>query len=216
MENKKVIINVGRQLGAGGVEIAKMLAYTFHASFYDKELLSLAAQESGFSPRFFEENDEQRGFLRALFHLHTSHLSDNSFYPSDFTQERLFEFQCAAIRKAADAGSCVFVGRCADYVLRDRHDIVNIFITANYSDRLLRICERRECDEETAKKLINKIENQRSSYYNYYTGKKWGYADSYDLCVNSSRLGLEGTAAYIEQFVNRWYGIERYNDTVEE
>ena len=142
MENKKVIINVGRQLGAGGVEIAKMLAYTFHASFYDKELLSLAAQESGFSPHFFEENDEQRGFLRSLFHLHTAHLSDNSFYPSDFTQERLFEFQCAAIRKAADAGSCVFVGRCADYVLRDRHDTVNIFITANLEDRLKRICDR--------------------------------------------------------------------------
>ncbi len=209
MENKKIIINVGRQLGAGGGEIARTLANAFGATLYDREILNLAAQESGFSPRFFEEADEQRGFLRSLFHIHTSHLPDNSFYPSDFTQERLFEFQCAAIRKAADVGSCVFVGRCADYVLRDRDDIVNIFITANDEDRLKRIRERRNCDDEVAAKLISKIENKRSSYYNYYTSRKWGFADNYDLCINSSLLGIQQTAVYIEQFVNQWYGMKK-------
>ena len=207
MENKKVIINVGRQLGAGGVEIAKMLAYTFHASFYDKELLSLAAQESGFSPRFFEENDEQRGFLRALFHLHTSHLSDNSFYPSDFTQERLFEFQCAAIRKAADAGSCVFVGRCADYVLRDFPRVVNIFVTASMEARAKLFMQEKNVGYEEAVKRIQYIENRRASYYNYYTGKKWGHAASYDLCIDSSLLGADQTARLIAEFIHKRFEI---------
>ena len=92
---------------------------------------------------------------------------------------------------AADEGPCVFVGRCADYVLRDYDNRVDVFITANLADRIARVCSRLGCDEETARKKIASGENERSTYYNYYTGKEWGHSASYDLCVNSSLLGLE-------------------------
>lgn len=180
-----------------------MLADEFGAKFYDKELLNLAAKESGFSEKFFEENDEQKGFLRSLFHLHAPHISDNNFYRSNFSQESLFLFQSEAIQKAADEGSCVFVGRCADYVLRDRENTVNVFITADFEQRLEMVCQRHQCNQATARKIISKKEEQRASYYNYYTGKKWGHSESYDLCVNSSILGLEETARFIKTFIEK-------------
>ena len=181
MQHKNIIINVGRQLGAGGHSIAKLLADEFNCKLYDKEILNLAAKESGFSERFFEQNDEQKGFLKSLFHLHAPHVGDNNFYNSRFSQESLFQFQSDAIVKAADEGSCIFIGRCADYVLRDRDNVVNIFITANLEDRLKAVMERDECDEYTAMKILKTKESARASYYNYYTGKKWGVAGRREL-----------------------------------
>ena len=132
MENKdKLIINIGRQVGSGGRIIAKLLADEFECQFYDKEILNLAAKESGFSEKFFEQNDEQRGFIQTLFSMHAPLISDNNFYNNKFSQDGLFQFQSEAITKAADEGSCVFVGRAADYVLRTYPNVVNIFITAN-------------------------------------------------------------------------------------
>ena len=201
MQHKNIIINVGRQLGAGGHAIAKLLAEEFNCKLYDKEILNLAAKESGFSERFFEQNDEQKGFLKSLFHLHAPHVGDNNFYNSRFSQESLFQFQSDAIVKAADEGSCIFIGRCADYVLRDRDNVVNIFITANIEDRLKAVMERDECDVYTAMKILKTKESARASYYNYYTGKKWGVAESYDLCINSSILGYEETEKIIAAFI---------------
>lgn len=207
MENKKIIINVGRQLGSGGHDIAKMLAKDFGCTFYDKELLNLAAQESGFSKKFFEQNDEHRGFLKSLFHIHVPFASDTSFYNNKFSQESLFQFQSDAIKKAADAGSCVFVGRCADYVLRDYENVVSVFITSDMKDRTMRVSRRHLCDEETAERIIENQESDRSSYYNYYTGKKWGHSASYDLCINSSILGIEMTEAFIKAFIKKRFGM---------
>ena len=112
MNKDNIIITVGRQLGSGGCTIARMLADDFGCQFYDRELLNLAAKESGFSEEIFEQNDEQKGFLKSLFHLHAPHVSDTNFYNSRFSQESLFLFQSEAIRKAAEKGNCVFVGRC--------------------------------------------------------------------------------------------------------
>ena len=111
----KIIINVGRQIGSGGHIIAEKLAEDFGCKCYDRELLNLAAKESGFSEKFFEQNDEQKGFFKSHFHTHLPFLSDNNFYHNDFSQEGLYKFQSDAIRKAADEGNCVFVGRTADY-----------------------------------------------------------------------------------------------------
>lgn len=196
-----LIINVGRQLGSGGCDIAKMLADDFGCKFYDRELLNLAAKESGFSEEIFEQNDEQKGFLKSLFHLHAPHVSDTNFYNSRFSQESLFLFQSEAIRKAADEGRCVFVGRCADYVLRDRDDVVNIFITARLEERIKVVCEREGCDADSARRIISEKEKQRASYYNYYTGKRWGHAESYDLCVDTSLLGMERTRQLLRQYI---------------
>ncbi|MBQ6423169.1 MAG: cytidylate kinase-like family protein [Prevotella sp.] len=199
----KIIINIGRQLGSGGREVARRLAETFGCKFYDKELLNLAARESGFSEKFFEQNDEHKGFLRTLFHVHVPHLSDNSFYSNNFSEESLFKFQSDAIRKAADEDNCVFVGRCADYVLRDHAEATNVFITASMEWRIAQVSKRHECDEQTARKIIHNAESQRASYYNYYTGKRWGDAASYDLCIDTSILGIDDTHQLIADFIRK-------------
>ena len=208
MEYKKIIINVGRQLGSGGHDIAKMLATDFGCKFYDKELLNLAAKESGFSKRFFEQSDEHKGFFKSLLNFHIPCITDACFYKNDISQESLFQFQSDAIKKAADESSCVFVGRCADYVLREYPNTVSVFITANMDERIERVRRRYLCDAETAAKIIENQESDRSSYYNYYTGKRWGHSSSYDLCINSSILGLDMTEAFIRAFIRKRFNIE--------
>ena len=202
MDSKKIIINIGRQLGSGGLIIAKMLAERLECKFYDKEILNLAAKESGFCEKFFEQNDENKGFLHTLFHLRTPYIGsgNSSFYANNLSQENLFKFQSDVIRTAAEEGSCIFVGRAADYILRDHKNAVNIFVTADIEERVNRIAERHQCSVEKAKKIIKDKESQRASFYNFYTGKRWGASESYDLCINSSLLGLEGTASYIMDF----------------
>lgn len=196
-----MIITIGRQIGSGGREIAQKLAEKFGCTLYDKELLSIAARESGFSEHFFEENDEKKGFFRSLLPSAGRTFSMGNIYRSEFSDDSLFQFQSDAILKAADEGSCVFVGRCADYVLRERDDVVNVFVTANIDDRIRRVKERRDCDDDRARRLIEKGESRRASYYNYYTGKRWGDSASYDLCVNSSMLGIDATTQFIAEFI---------------
>ena len=204
---KHIIICVGRQLGSGGHDIARMLALDFNAKYYDQELLNLAAKESGFSEKFFEANDEQRGIFRSLFHLHASHLSDNNLYQNNFSQESLFKFQSDAIEKAANEGSCVFVGRCADYVLRNRDNVVNIFISASKRFRIEQIMAKQKLDFSAARKFMQQREGKRAAYYNYYTGKKWGAAESYDLCIDASILGLQATEKLIADFIRKRFEL---------
>lgn len=202
MEDKnKVIINVGRQIGSGGGEIARILADKFDCRFLDKELLNLAAKESGFSEKFFEQSDEQRGFLKSLFHIHAPFVGDSNMYRNNLSEENLFLFQSEAIKKAASEGSCVFVGRAADYILREEPNAISIFITADIESRIDNVSKRMGIDKEAARKFIDDKEDERSKYYNYYTGKKWGHASSYDLCVDSSILGIEQTAEFIANFI---------------
>ncbi len=206
-KDKHIIICVGRQMGSGGHDIARMLALDFGAKYYDRELLNLAAQESGFSERFFEQNDERRGIVRSLFNLRTTPVSDNTLYTNNFSQESLFKFQSDAILKAADEGSCVFVGRCADYILRERDNVVNVFIMASLDFRIHQVMARQNIERASARKLIEQREATRSSFYNYYTGKKWGYASSYDLCVDSSVLGLQTTEKLIADYIRKRFNL---------
>ena len=200
---KHIIINVGRQLGSGGHDIGRMLALDFQAKYYDRELLNLAAKESGFSEKIFEQNDEKKGFFRGLLNMGSPHVNGGSVYKSSFSQESLFQFQSDAIRKAAKEGSCVFVGRCADYVLRDFDNTVNIFITASMDYRIDQIMNKQHLDRDHARKFIEQKESKRADYYNYFTGKKWGAAESYDLCVDSSILGLVETEKLIATFIRK-------------
>ena len=204
---KHMIINVGRQVGAGGQEIGRMLAQDFNAKFYDRELLNLAAKESGFSEKFFKQNDEKKGFIRGLFNVQSPHLTGSSMYGSNFSQESLFQFQSDAIRKAAEEGSCVFLGRCADYILRDFENVVNIFITASMDFRVEIVSKVKELDADHARKLIEQVESRRAQYYNYYTGKKWGAAESYDFCIDASILGLEETEKIIATYIRKRFGL---------
>ncbi len=203
MNNDNIIINIGRQIGSGGLIIARSLADDFGFRFYDRNLLDLAAKESGFSEKFFEENDEKKGFFKSLFNYPVGVHGGGSYYRNNFSQEALYQFQADAIRKAAEEDNAVFVGRTADYVLRDFANVVNIFITANIDERVERVMKRYDISSEAALKYIHKREERRASYYNYYTGKRWGHAESYDLCVNSSPLGLEATERFIAAYIRQ-------------
>ena len=204
---KHIIINVGRQVGAGGQEIGRKLAQDFEAKFYDRELLNLAARESGFSEKFYKQNDEKKGFLRGLLNVQMPHLSGGNMYGSNFSQESLFQFQSDAIRKAASEGSCVFLGRCADYVLRDMKNVVNVFITASMEFRADVVSKVKGIDTDHARKLIEQVESGRAQYYNYYTGKRWGAAESYDFCIDASILGIEATEKLIAEFIRQRFDI---------
>ena len=208
MENKHIIINLGRQVCAGGLEIGRSLAEQFHAKYYDRELLNLASRESGFSEEFLKRSDERKGFFRSILHLPgASSMGSDNFFQNNFSQESLFKFQSDAIIKAAQKSSCVFVGRCADYVLRDFPNVVNVFITASIEDRAALFMKEKGVRYDEAVKRIEHIESRRASYYNYYTGKKWGHAASYDLCVDSSLLGIEETERFIAEFIRKRFNI---------
>ena len=198
--DKQLIINVGRQVGSGGLIIAKMLAKAFDCKFYDKEILNLAAQESGFSEKFFEKNDETKEYLRSRFHIHVPLLGESSFYSSDFSQEGLYKFQSEAIRKAAQEGRCVFVGRTADYILRDMKEKVDVFVTADLNDRIEAVAERHGLSRTEAKKYIQNKEAtpdttittqersgaRRRAMTSASTPPSWAWSRRHSLSNNSS------------------------------
>lgn len=204
-----LIISVGRQLGSGGCEIAQALAEDFNCKFYDSELINLAAERSGFNPKIFAHNDENHGNLKTLFGAFSARVGRISsvFYDNSISQESLFQVQSEVIRTVAQESSCVFVGRCADYILRESERLFSVFITADDDVRSRVVSERLGCDVETAARYIEKKEEERASYYNYYTSKQWGASQSYDLCINSSMLGLKRTAEVIAQVIRERFDM---------
>lgn len=208
-----LIISVGRQLGSGGCEIAKKLAQEFGCKFYDTELINMAAERSGFNPRIFEKQDEIHGVFRHILGAFSSRLGHIglSFYNNSISQESLFQIQSEVIWKAAKTDSCVFVGRCADYILRKKPHVFSVFITANDEDRYKVVADRIGSDIETARKYIENKEMERADYYNYYTSKQWGASQSYDLCINSSILGWDRTAEVIAQVIREHFANENSN-----
>ncbi|MCM1109564.1 MAG: cytidylate kinase-like family protein [Clostridium sp.] len=200
---EKFVINIGRELGSGGRHIGERLAKAFNIKFYDKELLEMAAQESGFNRKFFEQTDEEHDLLKRLIGSFPFLSGGINPYDNLLSSESLFKIQSDVIRKAADEQSCVFVGRCADYILRDNPRCVNVFISANLSDRIKRVSQLAEISENEAEKRIAEGDKRRAAYYNYYSAGEWGKASTYHLCINSSVLGVEQTTEYIREFVTR-------------
>ena len=197
---KKIIINIGRQFGGGGLGVASELGRKLGIPVFDRELIARAAQDSGFSAELFDQSDEKRRIF-SLSSIFTSLISSpTENYMSD---NGLFEIQCSTIRKIAEQGSAIIVGRCSDYVLRDMDCVLNVFLTSPLSIRVERICERHNLSAEKAEALILQKDKAREEYYNYYTFGNWGIAASYDLCVDSSILGIEGTADFIIDFAKR-------------
>ncbi|HOW10440.1 MAG TPA: cytidylate kinase-like family protein [Bacteroidales bacterium] len=203
------VITIGRQLGSGGRIIGEKLASHLGISFYDKELIQIASQESGLGKEFFERADEKKGYsvFGGLFGLRGM-MTEEPFSTYYLNNETLFTIQSDVIRKVADQGSCLFVGRCADYVLAGRPRLLNIYITANLDDRIKRIAERDQVTEKKAKDIVEKADKDRAGYYNYFTNKKWGAAESYHLCINSSVLGIEETVGFIKRFAEKRFGLE--------
>lgn len=202
--NNHYVINLGRQLGSGGKEIGEKLAQTLNIAFYDKELIQLASDESGLCKDFFEKADEraQQTLLGGLFSGRFSFIGDGAIpYGSFLNNDSLFKIQSDVIRSLAENQSCLFVGRCADYILRDHPRHINIFISASKEARIERLMHLHEITEEQAEEMIEKADRKRSAYYNYYSYKTWGAAATYHLCVDSSVMGIDKTVDFILHFV---------------
>lgn len=204
--NSHYVINLGRQLGSGGKEIGEKLAKELNIAFYDKELIRLASEESGLCKEFFEKADErtQKTFIGALFGNRVPFVGDGAIpYGSCLSNDALFKIQSDVIRGLAENGSCLFVGRCADYILRDHSRCVNVFISASKEARIERIMRKNNINATQAEELIEKADRKRAAYYNYYSYNTWGAAATYHLCIDSSVLGIDGTVAFIKDFVKR-------------
>ena len=202
----KFVINIGRQLGSGGKTVGEIIARRLGIRLYDKELLNLAARQSGLCSEFFEKADEKesRSVLSTLIgYLRSPFAGDDGGVTNVLSNDALFKIQSDVIREVAERESALFVGRCADYILRENPRCVNVFITADEEDRWQRICRRQGCTETEARAMMERADARRSSYYNYYSSRTWGVASTYHLCVNSSVLGDEGTADFILEFAAR-------------
>lgn len=200
MEDKKLIINLGRQFGSGGKLVALALGKKLGIPVYDQELISKAAEQSGFSKELFAKSDEKRNLLAlSSFIVDVGRFGSADNYVSD---NQLFVIQSNVIRSIADKGSAIFIGRCADYILRDR-PCLDVFISASDEVRIKRVAERMGVTPEQAESLMQKKDRTRETYYNYFTFGNWGVASNYDLCVDSSVLGIDGTADMIIDFCHR-------------
>ena len=200
---EKYIISIGRQLGSGGREIAQKLAERLNIPVYDKKLLEIAAKETGLDATVFENADEKESnpLMRGIFALKGA----MSAYPiglgSCMDGDRLFELQSEAMRNLVEKESCIIIGRCAEYVLRDHPRMHSIFVTADIADRVKRIMAHDGVNEAKAKEIAQKGDKKRKAYHDYYANSGWGEADTYDLCINSSRLGIEGSVEIIHRFI---------------
>ena len=203
MAKTNTIITIGRQFGSAGREIGRVVAKHLDIKLYDKEMLNRAAQESGLCKELLETHDEKptNSFLYSLV-MDTYSLGYSSGSYTDMPiNHKVFLAQFDAIKKIADEGPCILVGRCADYALEEYDNVLSIFIHADLDARVRRIARIYDLTDAKAKELIVKTDKKRSSYYNYYSNKRWGDVNSYDMCLNSSMLGIEGTAEAIEKLV---------------
>lgn len=197
------IITIGREFGSGGCEIGHKLAEKLGIKCYDKDMLDLAAKESGICQEIFESHDEKptNSFLYSLVMDTYSFGYSSSGFTDMPMNHKVFLAQFDAIKKLASEGPCVMVGRCADYALAEYKDCFSVFVHADTDWRINRLSQKHNKTAKEAKDMINKTDKSRSSYYNYYTNKKWGSAASYNLCVDSSKLGIEGATRAIIQAI---------------
>ncbi|MCL2051910.1 MAG: cytidylate kinase-like family protein [Lachnospiraceae bacterium] len=199
----KSVITIGRQFGSGGHIIGAKVAEHFGIPFFDHELIAKAAKESGFCEEIILNHDEKptNSFLYNLV-MDTYSFGYNAAHFVDMPiSHKVFLAQFDAIKKIASEGPCVIVGRCADYALSELANCINIFIYAREEDKTKYICQQFEIEASKAREMCIKKDKQRQSNYNYYTSKKWGQAESYDLCINSSVLGFDGSIKLIVKAV---------------
>ena len=200
MDNK-IILTIGRQFGSGGREIGQRLAKELGIGYYDKELITVAARESGLCEDVFEKADERASSgLSYAFTMGYSSFMGGMFTPYN---DILSKIQSDAIRKLAETESCVLVGRCADYILRDNPACLSFFIHSSVESRVQKTVERHGVTVEEAKNMMEKTDKSRAAYYNYYTNKTWGMASSYNFSIDVSVLGIDETVEFMKSFIER-------------
>lgn len=205
MDNK-IILTIGRQFGSGGREIGQRLAKELGIGYYDKELITVAARESGLCEDVFEKADERASSgLSYAFTMGYSSFMGGMFTPYNdiLSNDCLFKIQSDAIRKLAETESCVLVGRCADYILRDDPACLSFFIHSSVESRVQKTVERHGVTVEEAKNMMEKTDKSRAAYYNYYTNKTWGMASSYNFSIDVSVLGIDETVEFMKSFIER-------------
>ncbi len=194
----KYVITIGREYGSGGRFIGRMVAEKLGISFYDNELLAKAAEDSGLSETVFKHYDEKKeGFIGANIGLYSYDMS---------LGQKVFLAQFEAIKRIALNESCVIVGRCADYVLKDMENVASIFICAPMEDKIKRSVQYYGLPEAKASQMIIKKNRLRKGYYNFYTDREWGKANNYDLCINS-KIGINETVDAIVAYVKGRFNL---------
>lgn len=199
---KKKIITISRQCGSGGRYIGEQLAKELGISCYDEKLMDMVVKASGFATEFIEDKGEHMtGSL--LFNIASSlSYASNVFYGNGMTiQDEVYLIQNRIIKELAEKEPCVIVGRCADYVLRDRKDCLNVFIHADEEDKIDRAIHFYGMPEKEAASILKKTDKARYNHYKYYTDREWGMSDNYDVCLNSSMFGIEGCVKIIKDIV---------------
>lgn len=200
------VITIGRELGSGGKRIGEIMGKALGIPVYDRRLILMAAQESGFDPDIFKQADEvaSKGIMSQLLRSITAPFTGyGSLYNNSISNESLFKIQADIIQEKAATENCIIVGRCSDYLLRNHPRHVNIFVRADYDERVKNIMERYSLQREEAVELIEKTDTIRSDYHNFYAETNWGDSRAYDLCVNSSLLGLDATAQLLLSFADQ-------------
>jgi cytidylate kinase len=206
MENNHppYVITIGRQLGSGGKQTGELLSQQLGIPCYDRELILMASQESGLCRDVFEKADEKNSYNfwgGGLFSFRSGYFGDNT--QNCLGNETLFKIQSDIIRQLSEKSACIFVGRCADYILREHPRLLRVFISAALTDRIRRLTDNLHITEKEARTLIEQTDRKRADYYNYYSNKTWGAAMSYDICLNSSFLGTDKIAAFVGQVALR-------------
>ncbi len=202
MKNK-IVITIARDYGSGGKTVGQMLAKELNIPFYDREILYMASDDSGINLGLFQKNDEE--ISKGLFDPSTNQYSGKMIPPEDskFTsKENLFNYQAKIIKKLAEKESCIIVGRCADFVLKDYENVIKVFIWAPHDVCVKTVMDMFGMKEKDADKRIRKINKHRSEHYHYYTCREWDNARNYDLCLNSADLGFNGCVEAIKAYID--------------
>lgn len=195
---KKVIVTIGRQFGSGGHEIGEKLAKKLGIKFYDKELIKLIAKQSGLCEKVLESYDEKP--TNSLLYSIVMDIYPSVMYTGPTIDQQVYQANYDTIKKLAES-SCVIVGRCADYILRDCPELVSVFVHADSDFRAARIAEEYQLPDAKVRDMLIKTDKKRASYYNFQSEKKWGMAGSYNLCLGSSSIGIDGSVDIIENYI---------------
>ena len=202
--SKNILITIARQVGSGGREVGELVAKNLGIDYHDKSLINMAAEKSGLSPEVLHNTDEKAtpSFLYSIAMGGMGMVPFTHGMPYDTPiNDRLFVLQSGIIEELAKSHSCVFIGRCADFVLRDFDNVLRVFVYADIEKRAETIAKRNDISISEARNLATKLDKKRSNYYGYYTSKKWGRSENYDLMIDTTKIGVEGAAKIIEEYV---------------
>ena len=205
------VITISREYGSGGRDIGKLVAEKLDIPYYDQEITEIAAKKSGLNNEVLRENDEiATTSIFGNFMAGSYFFANQAYNANELTiNDQLYLLESQIIHSLAEKGPCVIIGRCADYVLREHKHTLNVFVHADIDWRISRLSQKHNKTAKEAKDMINKTDKSRSSYYNYYTNKKWGSADSYNLCLDSSKLGIDGTAKAIIEAIHIYDSLKK-------